>query len=194
MQQGPKGPPFTSNLADSSFSRLLPWNWFSIDGTGWCFDSAWDELRPCGELETPVDWNGVGISSFDEVDAGLPASQLAAIACIGVALAARSAYQAWARQEARRRADEEEGTEADRPADDASATVDVTISLGAWLQSGQAHRPWLWDPAALLTLLSACLGLLVASLLPLPGRVDADLMAEDGDSVDDVDDSWPLWE
>ena len=57
---GPRGPPFTAGLAAAGpLSRWLPWRWFSLDGTGWCYDAGWDELERCADMDVPVDWNGV---------------------------------------------------------------------------------------------------------------------------------------
>jgi hypothetical protein len=60
-QQGPKGPPFAEHpdALGHALTRWMPWRWYSLDGTGWCYDSAWDELRRCEDITDPVDWNGV---------------------------------------------------------------------------------------------------------------------------------------
>ena len=55
QQSGPHGPPFAPGLkAERTLLRWLPWNWGSIDGTGWCYDISWDEIRPCEEIEGVV--------------------------------------------------------------------------------------------------------------------------------------------
>lgn len=170
---GPRGPPFSS--AGRPFwyahvTRWFPWNWFSIDGTGWCFDASWDEMRRCSEVEISVDWNGVSSAvRGDEIDVEqLPVLQLLALACLAYALAAHLAYRQWARRRARRLADAEDGERTpDDGAEGAAQIEEPAASLLSWLQSGEAP-PWHWHGSAQLALLSASLGLVMAASIPLP--------------------------
>ena len=63
MQHGLHGPPFHAVLSGHSMwraaGRWLPWNWASLDGTGWCYESNWDQIYRCEELDGHADWNGV---------------------------------------------------------------------------------------------------------------------------------------
>ena len=187
MQRGDRGPPFAKHAEGirTVLGRLLPWNWWSLQGTGWCYDSSWDEMRRCKDLGAPVDWNGVSLLPDDETaDAlGLPLEQLLLVACLAFATAAIAAYQDWERQELRRRADEEEGgdqqpEEVSAPSDSAANPSDASSSSAAmaqthavsftdWMHSGQA-RPWRWSRGALITLFGSTCGMLVALSIPLP--------------------------
>ena len=201
LQSGRKGPPFAPP-ADATWlalSRWLPWNWYSLDGTGWCYDSSWDELKPCGDMDAPVDWNGVSSADFNVAAArhtALSHLQLFVLVCVAIALAARRAYQTWSRQQARRHADEEEEAPPDDPpqsatssssASEATAASPLVVGVRAWLRSGSA-LPSQWDSAALLTLGSAILGLLAAVSFPLPAPPDAwSPWASGADDSDDLD-------
>ena len=47
-QSGLNGPPWSAagkTRLTRSMSRWLPWNWYSLDGTGWCYDAEWDEMQ-----------------------------------------------------------------------------------------------------------------------------------------------------
>ena len=65
-QSGAVGPPFSPAVQQDESSlllrlrRWLPWEWYSIDGSGWCYDADWDRMQRCAEMDVPVDWNGVG--------------------------------------------------------------------------------------------------------------------------------------
>ena len=196
VQRGPRGPPFaTHKFGPSLLTRWLPWNWWSLDGTGWCYDGSWDEMRPCDAFETPPDWNGVVVA--DHVVAGdhwLPPSQLFAAACVALALAAHSAYREWARHEARRRSDGDapptgRGRDADADEEATSIPEAGAIGPGSWLQSGQAV-PWKWDWSALVVLLSAMIGLAAGTLLPSASIPRNELYADVG--LDDDRDLWPV--
>ena len=167
QQSGPRGPPFVPGLkAARTLSRWLPWNWYSIDGTGWCYDMSWDEMRPCAEIEGSVDWNGVGNlpGAGNGAKLPLPPYQLLVICCISCIMAGHMAYGLWAARRARRSADDAEApaTHTDSGSEAAGAN-----GIRAWLRSGRAV-PWHWDHHALHALLGAALGLLVALTLPLP--------------------------
>ena len=169
LQSGPHGPPFAEALKGSrAFSRWLPWNWYSIDGTGWCYDTAWDEMRLCTEVENAVDWSGV--SYTDEYGiTELPSNQVFVMGCIACGLAGRLAYRRWQRRQGRRSVDEEE-----RHAEDDAANNDASAAtVNAWLRTGKA-LPWNWDNTAVLSLLAALLGLLLALVVPLQDWPEAD--------------------
>ena len=206
MQRGDRGPPFAHHVATRplrmALECLLPWNWWSLRGTGWCYDSTWDEMRRCDELETPADWNGVSLMPDDETDdaLALPLEQLLLVACLAFAAAAHGAYLDWARQETRRRADEEQGGDqqleetstAHDPSDASSSSAAMAatpaLSVTEWMHSGQA-RPWRWSRGALTTLAGATFGLLVAVSIPLPRIGDggeADPAVVDEVEVDDL--------
>ena len=193
-QQGPRGPPFaTHEFGSSVLSRWMPWNWWSIEGTGWCFDGSWDEMRKCDELETSADWSGVVPIPDDEDYRQLPPSQLLSIVSVAVALAAHRAYQEWARQEARRQSDDDEAPEqvegareADDEADTKPSRIEPTVT--GWLSSGQAV-PWMWDPSAAVVLMSAMFGLLVGATLPLTRMSRPDLYADL--ALEDDSEVWP---
>ena len=65
-QSGAGGPPFSPAVQQDEASlllrlrRWLPWEWYSVDGSGWCYDADWDRMQRCAEMDVPVDWNGVG--------------------------------------------------------------------------------------------------------------------------------------
>ena len=182
QQSGPHGPPFAPGLkAERALLRWLPWNWGSIDGTGWCYDVSWDEMRPCEEMEGSVDWNGVGNVPGDEPNLfqpGLPPALLLVVASVGIATAAHAAYSEWARRRARRAADE------DMP--HPSKPIAFASGVFEWLRSGRA-APWRWEPTALHTLAGGAVGLAIALLLPLPqgglpawASLDADSALDEG--------------
>ena len=61
LQSGLRGPPF-SHAATSTVaaSQLLPWNWFSLAGTGWCYDADRDELDICSRMkDLHIAWDGI---------------------------------------------------------------------------------------------------------------------------------------
>ena len=97
QQRGAAGPPFAAAAQltlGRAFARWLPWNWFSLDGTGWCYDGEWDELLPCEELRAPVDWNGVSSSrGSDDVPIAAPrALEALLVAFLAFAAALRLAH------------------------------------------------------------------------------------------------------
>ena len=65
-QSGVAGPPFSPDTQQNESSllarlrRWLPWEWYSIDGSGWCYNAEWDRMQRCAEMDVPADWNGVG--------------------------------------------------------------------------------------------------------------------------------------
>lgn len=153
QQAGPRGPPFARDLPLGGFlRRWLPWNWYSIDGTGWCYDSEWDEMERCAELDAPVDWNGVS-----QPAALQPAGDLAAphlrhalllAACVSGLLAA-SAYWEWRTERL------------------ATSTSKAEPSLALWLRSGRAV-PWRWHRPSLLAAGGAALGALLGATIAVP--------------------------
>lgn len=214
LQSGSKGPPFYQGDATGSalgrlLVRWLPWNWYSIDGTGWCYDSTWDELTECSALRArskTVDWNGVSTSPFDGiVDDVLLVNSWEAMIVLGLATAyaAGLAHRSWIRRDARRRADaeeldveEEENEEIDEDGEtaelesgvaktndgDLHGFVDALKMLGTWLRSGEA-LPWRWDRTAHLAVISALLGLLACQLVWLPNPTALDLLYDGDDTA-----------
>ena len=174
LQSGAHGPPFAeAPKGNRAFLRWLPWNWYSIDGTGWCYDTTWDEMRLCRQVEDSVDWSGATYTDEFRITE-LTSSQVFAISCISCGLAARLAYGRWHRRQVERTVDEEEtDTEEGEAGADASA----------WLRSGKA-MPWNWDNTAVLALLAAWLGLLLALVLPLPALLTRSELGDDA-PVDD---------
>ena len=109
-QAGARGPPWAAGddvaalRARGSLLRWLPWHWYSLDGTGWCYDAQWDELGRCADMSGPVDWNGIvndpRLAAVE--DAGtLPAAHVLALALLAYALSARLAILAWADRRAK---------------------------------------------------------------------------------------------
>ena len=207
MQSGPNGPPFAKTYSVArSLLRYLPWNWYSIDGTGWCYDTAWDEMRKCDEIDAPIDANGVSVMPDDVVDpSALQPVELFVIACVAIGLGARLAYHNWVAQQARLR-DVEEAHDTAHDGEDAAAKAafaaaaltsapnSETTTLRRWLHSGAAW-PWRWDTPAWLAVLGGMLGLAGAMTVPLPGYLLQRLAgAEAGSSrdaeLDSADASW----
>ena len=58
-QAGPRGPPFSSVSAPSLLWSVMPWNWYSVGGTGWCYHADWDVMQRCDQIEDPIDWRGI---------------------------------------------------------------------------------------------------------------------------------------
>lgn len=227
-QSGENGPPFyhgpaRSGILSALFMRWLPWNWYSIDGSGWCYDGKWDELIECsnmGSRSKSVDWNGVSPSpldaDYDAVAIGLPWDTLL-ILCIAFAYASWLAFRFWSRRDARRRADDDndegQASQDDKIADgDADAVesgesshrrpdiLEVVQTLRMWLRSGDA-LPWRWDRTAHLALLSAMLGAFASQLLWLPnpttgtgGGIAAIMAGDDHDANQETtEDLSNLW-
>ena len=170
QQSGPHGPPFVPSLKTArTFSRWLPWNWYSLDGTGWCYDLAWDEMRPCTEVAGSIDWNGVG--NFPMVDgnpeAPLDLLQLLAVCFVALAVAGCFAHARWAARRARRAAHDAEKADGEGNAAHAEAHDAGISSLRSWVRSGRA-APWRWDIAAINVLIGGALGILAALSVPLP--------------------------
>ena len=95
LQSGQRGPPFAQELLTAGWlERWLPWNWYSLDGTGWCFDTDWDELVHCTQMDSDVDWNGVSASRNDVP--ALPAAHTLAFLCCAAVLLLAFAYREWA--------------------------------------------------------------------------------------------------
>ena len=155
----------------------MPWRWYSLDGTGWCYDTAWDELRRCEDVAGRIDWNGVSDDS-SAVELGLPTTEILFVVAVGCSWAARRAYLEWVACEQRRMTDEEKPHEppqdAARVADDetdadyCAAPSGLRPSLDEWLRSGRAW-PWRWERReARLSLLASVFGVMAALWLPLP--------------------------
>jgi hypothetical protein len=154
QQAGPSGPPFGPRAG--GLGRLLArWTgWFSLDGTGWCYEAEADELLRC-EDAGPVDWNGVTLRRGGSVSA---ADVLAAlIVCLGLAAAVAAggamAFSQW--QSRARRGDK---------ADAAAAPP----GLRAWLRTPEAWRPWRWGSSPLSIAACGLAGVILALMLPVP--------------------------
>jgi len=159
QQAGPNGPPFAKGYSSVlNLARWLPWNWYSLDGTGWCYDSSWDDMRRCVDVTDPVDWNGVTYD-VDGATLDLPLTHLLALAFLACVLAMRLAYIDWEARETRRRTDAEE--------EHLPAGASPTPTARAWLDSGQAW-PWHWSRLALTSFVASVAGLLAALLVPMP--------------------------
>jgi hypothetical protein len=140
-----------------ALSRWLPWNWYSLDGTGWCYDAEWDEMQACAGMGRPVDWNGVGRVRARDDDA-LTGLQLLVLLLAPCMIAGHIAYQEWRRRHKVQQQDVEGASQA------------RAVSVSSWLAGGRV-LPWQWDRRALYALLSGLAGLLLSQLLPLPSRV-----------------------
>jgi hypothetical protein len=147
LQAGQHGPPFAPELVQAGwFSRLLPWNWYSLDGHGWCFDAEWDEVVRCPDA-SEIDWNGV---SLDGAGApSLPATHALMFACTVGALLLWFAYEEWAAHK--------------RCVSMGGAAPSPTI----WLSS-RSVAPWRWERPAQLALAGAALAICVSTLLVSP--------------------------
>ena len=148
-QAGSRGPPFAATSVppfSASVLRWLPWYWYSIDGTGWCYDVEMDEMQRCEDVG-PVDWNGVTLPS----DAAPPRSWAALLLVVAVASAvgACCAFCEWAEAERRRAGG--------RAADD-----ELWPSVRRWARSADA-KPWRWGRVPLCVLASGLLGHVVAA-------------------------------
>ena len=51
-QAGPRGPPFSSVSAPSLLWSVMPWNWYSVGGTGWCYHADWDVMMRHASIAT----------------------------------------------------------------------------------------------------------------------------------------------
>ena len=150
-QSGAAGPPFAPGTQQDESSlllrlrRWLPWEWYSIDGSGWCYNAEWDRMQRCAEMDVPADWNGVGAAPappwFGVEERGL----LVAVLLSGAVLTCY-AFRLWA---------------AARGASGAAAP-----EMREWLRTAHAP-PWAWEPGALLAAAGTLGGLLVGFLAPL---------------------------
>jgi hypothetical protein len=150
-QSGAGGPPFSPVTQQDESSlllrlrRWLPWEWYSIDGSGWCYNAEWDRMQPCAEMDLPADWNGFGAAPtppwFGAEERGL----LVAVLLSGAVLMCY-AFRLWA---------------AARGASGAAAP-----EMRDWLHTAHAP-PWAWEPGALLAAAGTLGGLLVGFLAPL---------------------------
>lgn len=149
-QEGSRGPPFASHLVPaSSFARWLPWNWYSLDGHGWCYDADWDELVRCSELDS-VDWNGVSRSHPRSAWLNtLPDAVYLVPFCVVLFLLLTCyAYHEFLREERKIR------------------MWECSPSHTQWPRSRRC-LPWNWERSARLALLGAVLAVLVSSFLPI---------------------------
>jgi len=146
---GNAGPPFSPTTAarmPGFLTRWLPWNWYSIGGSGWCYHAEWDRMQRCAEMDVPVDWNGVGLApAADTFGFEPPYRALLGVLLTACALTAY-AYSQYAYS----------------PAAGGGAPA-----LREWLRSPHA-MPWAWEHSARLVALGALGGLAVGFLTPLP--------------------------
>ena len=160
VQSGPRGPPFgPTDALGRALTRWLPWRWYSLDGTGWCYDTGWDELRRCEDVTTRVDWNGISDPTPPSAF-GIPMDQLLLVLGVGGAVTMRRAYREWVACVQRRAAEDHEDT--------LGSDIGRTYLLDDWLRSGRAW-PWRWERRETRFSLIGCfVGALAAVLVPLP--------------------------
>ncbi len=155
-QAGPRGPPWTDVPVRGFLSRWLPWHWYSLGGTGWCYDEHVDELDRCDTLaEQPsitIDWNGIARRTADSV--GFSSWRFSFCYLCVIAFVLHCAYRSWAK---RQREWLGEGL-------DVSKQKQPTFSR--WVQTRQV-LPWLWSSEMRWVLASSILGVCVAFSLPL---------------------------
>jgi len=148
-QAGARGPPFAPSVPGPGWS-WLPWNWYSLGGTGWCYDESWDELVKCDELDTPPDWYGIRRAAGAPIDTLWDARLLLLLGAGALALA-WIAFREWA-------------------ARDLGAAASAGTGPRDWLHSGRAW-PWAWEPRARGITWSVAVGVACGLALPLPPDV-----------------------
>ena len=152
LQAGRRGPPFAANLSlASQLERWLPWNWYSLDGRGWCYDAEWDELVRCDDLERHVDWNGISRPALYGASQTrvLPPARLALFCCVAFVLLSYHAYREWELYERKVR------------------MGGAPPSPYQWIRSREI-APWRWELSARLALLGALCAFCVSPLISLP--------------------------
>lgn len=135
--------PFSPEVAagQPSFARRwLPWNWWSIDGSGWCYNPEWDRLQWCADMDIAADWNGVGIPPSEAKIAQCSASRV-----LIAVLASACALTCFAFREA--------------------AAAGGPPGFADWLRSRDA-RPWLWELSARVGALGVIGGLVAGFTMP----------------------------
>ena len=165
-QSGPKGPPWAGDATKGAgfFVRWLPWNWYSVDGTGWCYDAAWDEFRKdCGH----ADWYGIQWSTEASTDT-LSWSQIFGVLGVAVLLAARASFLDWLSRETRRVADAAEEQDGASP-DDHLPPSQLNM-LSKWWRVGEAW-PWNWRGIGHISFVGSLIGFVAALATPFQALV-----------------------
>ena len=147
---GDRGPPFASHVRVAGLlTRWLPWNLFSLGGTGWCYDETWDELMRCEDLDGRPDSYGVRRAAGSASALGMLDIRVLLPCAATLLILLRRAYHEWA---ARQRAD---GHLAGSP------------TLRDWVRGGWAW-PWRWEAHTRETACFAAIGICCGLALPLP--------------------------
>ena len=150
-QAGPRGPPFSSVSAPSLLWSVMPWNWYSVGGTGWCYHADWDVMQRCDQIEDPIDWRGIARAE-DGARSGL---RLLIAACVvGLCLV----FNAFA-------------TSPPADADAGAPPRPAGPPLEEWLASFR-FLPWRWERSAQWTGVGALVGLVAAFVVPLRSTPD----------------------
>ena len=150
-QAGPRGPPFSSVSAPSLLWSVMPWNWYSVGGTGWCYHADWDVMQRCDQIEDPIDWRGIARAE-DGARSGL---RLLIAACVvGLCLVANAF-----------------ATSPPADADAGAPPRPAGPPLEEWLASFR-FLPWRWERSAQWTGVGALVGLVAAFVVPLRSTPD----------------------
>ena len=145
-QAGSAGPPFhPATAADrlpGILTRWFPWNWHSIDGSGWCYNTEWDRMQRCSEMDIPADWSGVGYPPAEPWELPFHARVLlGAVTCVCALLGYAFFLQVM--------------------------SGDSQPSVCQWLR-GQHALPWYWDSRVRGAAFGAAAGLFIGMCTPLP--------------------------
>ena len=169
-QSGLNGPPWSAagkTRLTRSMSRWLPWNWYSLDGTGWCYDAAWDDIRHCTDILGRADWNGVVHYESFEYRLGLPVGCVLALTLLAYLLAARLAFLEWLSGEEQKARDKEQPDDSTYAAVSPTPVSTQLALLIRWLDDGKAS-PRQWSDAAQRSLLYSLLTLLLVFIAVHP--------------------------
>ena len=144
--------------APGQLQSWLPWNWYSLGGTGYCYEETWDELVKCDDLDMHgLDWNGVRRRPGSFMDMQWDA-RLLMLLCAGAGVLCWLAFHEWLAVQGR----------------GAGASLPGTLSrswlashVRAWFLSGRAW-PWAWEPRVRRLAFSLVIGVVCGLALPLP--------------------------